>query len=144
MITTYGDNDSLEPGLIRHGMGEHDAHLWIGRYRLATPLDASDDALTADLMTAERLAAEASFYARDLKGLLEKRVAQREAEESAARAEHATGPQPAVYATAELPAQEAEDDGEPYGGDDPDLDARVQRIADMPETHRKTETEDDE
>lgn len=82
---------------------------------------------------AQAIAAQAGFWDGDLAaieaGLVEA--------EQAKLAEHtsATGPQPAASAddTQVLP-----DSGAPFGGEDPKLDARVHKVATLPETRRRT------
>lgn len=77
---------------------------------------------------AEAIAAQAGFWARDLREIRDRLATEEEAHLNASAPD--TNPTPA-------PAPEPPADDEPFGGDDPKLDAAVARVTDMPETRRK-------
>lgn len=83
---------------------------------------------------AQQIAAAATWWDKDLElieaGLVEAENAKVAAENDKVTAE---APKPRE----DPPAASAPAADEPYGGDDPALDAKVQAVADMPETHRK-------
>ena len=114
----------ITPALVRHTLSDDGwTSLDIGPMRLQIP--GSDlTRIRSARELARAIAAQAEFWDKDLAALEEKLVT---AEESRT----ATGPMPAV--AADEPAK----GDEPFGGDDPQLDTKVTRLIEMPETHRR-------
>jgi len=119
----------LSPTAVRHTLSDDGwTSLDIGPLRIQVPgTDLTRVRAAREL--ARAIAAQAEFWDKDLEALEGKLVA---AEETRV----ATGPMPAVDAAA---ADEGGDGGEdePFGGEDPLLDAKVTRFIEMPETHRR-------
>lgn len=111
---------TIAPDDIRHALDEG----W-STFRCGWRLDIRRDDLARIAYArrvAQALVAEAAMWDRDLEAVEADLIAQ-------IAAEHAKAAEPA---------------DEPYGGDDPALDAQVEKVATLPETRRKTRTPKDE
>lgn len=88
--------------------------------------------VSAAIEVAEAISGQAGFWASDLREIRDRLAA-------AEIARLSDAPEPLRFPTAapEPPTDEPKPD-EPFGGDDPALDAAVEKVATMPETRRRT------
>lgn len=130
------DVDNLTPDQIRHHLDERWATFEIGNRHFTIPRHELHS-IKAAREVAQALAAQASMWDRELAVIEEAAVA---AEQAAATPETPEPLQDPTAAPDPTPAAEDADApvDEPFGGDDPALDAQVARVVAMPETRRKT------
>lgn len=116
----------IRPDQVRKTLSDDGwSSLDIGPLRIQIPRgDLTRVQASRDL--ARMIVAQAEFWDKDLAVLEAELVSA----EQAATAQPTTGP-------IEIPAVVKSPADEPVGGDDPDLDAKVTRFMDAPETHRK-------